>query len=77
METKLDIAKKIIKNNIEDARCGIFDCSNTAGDIMTNLYNKDGLIIDICYHWEYFEVFGLSENEFDELFDYYESIKGW
>ena len=77
METNLDIAKQIIKNHIKEAKYGIFDCRKLVGDPMYNLYNKDGLRIDICYYWEYFEVFGLSTDEFDELYDYYESIKGW
>lgn len=45
------------------------------GDQMENIYNKgDGLIVDICPMYGYFEVFGLSEDEFDELADYYNSL---
>ena len=64
---KLQKAKEIIKKNFSDARCGIFDCCNTVGDRMTTLYDEDGLTIDICYGWAYFEVFGLSDSEFIEL----------
>ena len=28
--------------------------------------------VDICYHYSYFEVFGLSPDEFDELCKYYD-----
>ena len=35
---KLDIAKKIIKENYKDANCGIFDSRNWTGDWMTNIY---------------------------------------
>lgn len=73
----LEKAKEIIKENISDARCGIFDSRNTAGDLMTNIYDEDGLSIDICYHYAYFEVFGLSVAEFDELQKYYIEIRGW
>ena len=71
METKLDKAKKIIKDNLEDARYGIFNSRNIVGDKMDHVYKDDELTIDICYGWEYFEVFGLSSLEFSELAHYY------
>ena len=76
-KNKLEIAKKIIKENIKDADCGIYNSLNLVGDDMTNIYDEDGLIIDICYHWSYFEVFGLSDEEFKTLEEYYDQIKGW
>lgn len=69
--SKLEIAKKIIKENIKDAKYGIFFNRNTANDVMINIYAKDGVYIDICYDYNYFEVFGLTEEEFNELEDYY------
>lgn len=42
---------------------------------MENIYSSDGLAIDICYYYSYFEVFGLSEEEFNELRNYYNEIK--
>lgn len=73
--SKLEKAKEIIKENIEDARHGIFDSRNFVGDPMSNIYNEDGLTIDICYHYEYFEVFGLNAGEFNKLRDYYEKLR--
>lgn len=75
MSNKLDIAKKIIKENFESADCGIFNCRNWVGDPMETIYASDGLTIDICYYYSYFEVFGLSEEEFDELEKYYNEFK--
>lgn len=72
--TKLDIAKGIIKQNVNSARCGIFASRSLAGDSMKTLYNKDGLQIDICYYYEYFEVFGLPSAEFEELKKYYKEM---
>lgn len=72
--SKLEIAKRVIKENIEDARCGIFDTRNIVGDTMETLYDSDGLTIDICYFWRYFEVFGLTEGEFMILEGYYNSL---
>ena len=71
---KLDTAKKIIKENYKDADCGIFDSHNIVGDWMTNIYNDNGLVIDICYRWSYFEVFGLFDNEFNELEKFYNTL---
>lgn len=72
---KLEIAKRIIKENIDDARCGIFDTRNLVGDTMETLYDSDNLTIDICYFWMYFEVFGLTEEEFEILKRYYNSLR--
>ena len=73
--TKLEIAKEIIKNNIADGDCGIFDSRNIVGDRMTTIYHRDGLTIDICYFYSYFEVFGLTDSEFSDLADYYDKIR--
>ena len=73
--TKLEIAKEIIKNKIADGDCGIFDSRNIVGDTMITLYDRDGLTIDICYGWSYFEVFGLTDSEFSDLADYYDKIR--
>lgn len=72
--SKLETAKKIIKQHYKDADCGIFDCRNLVGDVMETLYEQDGLCIDICYFWAYFEVFGLTNEEFEELEKYYKKL---
>jgi hypothetical protein len=72
--TKLEKAKEIIKDNIKDARYGIFDSRNLAGDSMTCIYYENGLQVDICYGYGYFEVFGLSDEEFEALEKYYEGL---
>lgn len=71
----LDRAKKVIKQYISFAMCGIFNTRNCAGDNMVTIYNEDGLTVDICYEWEYFEVFGLSMSEFQQLEDFYETLR--
>ena len=69
--SKLEIAKEIIKKYYKKANCGLFKSRNTAADTMCTLYSKNGLTIDICYGCRYFEVFGLSVDEFKELYNYY------
>ena len=72
--TKLEKAKQIIKENLEEATCGIFDSKNIIGDHMVNIYSSEELIIDICYSWGYFEIFGLSRLEFENLESYYDQL---
>ena len=74
--SNLEKAKEIIRENISDAECGLFNTRNIAGDSMTNIYYGHGLRIDICYYWSYFEVFGLTKSEFDELEQYYDELRG-
>ena len=71
----LEKAKEIIKEHYKDADCGIFNTRNWAGDVMTAIYDKDGLTVDICYNWSYYEVFGLSNDDFLELSKYYYSLE--
>lgn len=73
-KTKLEIAKQVIRLYLNRARCGIFNCRNWAGDTMTTIYRNGGLTIDICYRYEYFEVFGLSVEDFNELSHFYNEL---
>ena len=75
---KLATAKKIIKDNFEEGRFGLFNTRNLVGDPMTIIFDREGLRIEICYYYEYFEVFGLSKEEFEELKEYYKKLrKDW
>lgn len=73
--SNLEKSKEVIKTNYMNARHGIFDSRNIVGDEMETIYEDEGLTIDICYYYEYFEVFGLSDEEFEELATYYYSLK--
>ena len=68
--------KAVIKEHISSARLGIFDSRNIVGDRMTNIYDDGDVQIDICYRWEYFKVFGLTDEEFSEVGIYYEKLCG-
>lgn len=72
--TNLEKAKQIIKEYYHYANCGIYDCRNVVGDPMTQIYGDGDLFIDICYYYSYFEVFGLSNDEFQELEKFYDSL---
>lgn len=71
---ELKKVKKIIKENIDDARCGLYDTRNIAGDSMMNLYEGKYFSLDICWYYGYFEVFGTTDEEFEELEKFYERI---
>lgn len=74
MKTNLEIAKRIIKENYKEANYGIFNCRNWVGDPMVTVYSEEDLTIDICYYYSYFEVFGLSDEDFAELEMFYNSF---
>lgn len=71
MSDRLTKAKQIIDQYYDKAKYGIFECKGWGGEDMYTVYASDGLVIDICYRHEYFEVFGLSRDEFLELEKYY------
>ena len=48
---------------------GIFSSRNAVGDPMETIYDEDGITVDVCYDWDYIEVFGLSAPEFQDLQD--------
>lgn len=73
--TKLDKAKKVIEHYYNEARCGIFNTRNLISDPMETLYEGSDVIIDICRPYEYFEVFGLSDEEFSELEKFYNGLR--
>jgi hypothetical protein len=74
--SRLETAKKIIKEHMDTIMWGIFDTRNILGDFTRTVFNENGLTIDICDDWRYFEVFGLTDEEFLELKKFYESLGG-
>ena len=72
---RMDIVKKIIKDRYQHADCGLFFTRNVVGDPMTTIWDEDGVTIDICYRYSYFEVFGLTGEEENELSRFYDSLK--
>lgn len=68
--------KKIIKLFYNPAiKGGLFNIRNVVNDKMTNLYKSKNMQLDICFDFEYFEVFGLTEKEFKDLQNYYSSLE--
>ena len=74
MSKEFEEVRKVIKEYVNKAPCGLFFCRNTVNDKMTNIYDKNGIQIDICYHRAYFEVFGLDLVQQEVLKKYYDSL---
>ena len=66
--------KETIKHYYKEGDCGCFFTRNWIGDEMANIYDNDGIQIDICYHYSYFEIFGLTCAEEEEIANFYESL---
>lgn len=75
MTKNFEKAKEIIQEHFSDGDCGIFNSRNIMGDRMTTLYCEDGLQVDICYYWAYFEVFGLEQDEWLALKRFYKELE--
>ena len=74
--SRIDKVKNVIRNRYNEADCGLFFTRNWIGDPMSTIWEKDGVTIDICYNYQYFEVFGLTEEEEKELLAFYDSLAG-
>lgn len=74
MNAKVEKVKAVITENIEDALCGIFDRRSIVGDPMETIYDEMGVRIEICRKWRYFEVFGLTNEEFAEVESFYAQL---
>lgn len=74
-EKEFKKVKELIKEYYEQARHGIFNTRNIVGDSMITIFNGEYFTLDICFGWEYFEVFGATEEEFAELTELYNSME--
>lgn len=67
--------KQVIKQGFRDADCGIFFTRNEVNDPMETVCEDDNIQIDICYAYEYFEIFGLTDDEQEVIESYYHRLK--
>lgn len=57
----------LVKNGYKGMQT--FNTRNIVGDEMETIYSEDGIVVDICYSWNYLEIFGLTKEEYQELSD--------
>lgn len=59
---------KELKRFLQDYKgTQVFNTRNLDGDNMKNIYNQDGIEVDYCEDYDYLEIFGLSQKEFNSL----------
>lgn len=74
-EEEIANLKNIIKLFYDPAcKGGLFNTRNVVGDKMINLYKSKDVQLDICFDFDYFEVFGLTDEEFKDLQNYYSNL---
>lgn len=64
---RINKLKRFLQEN--HANVQAFNTRNIAGDRMETVYKDGDIIVDYCKGWEYIEIFGLTEEEFDDLLD--------
>ena len=74
-EKEFEKVKKLIKKNYDDADCGLYNTRNLVGDEMATIFRGEYFTIDICYFYSYFEVFGTTFDEFEELMKLYHELR--
>lgn len=70
---KIDKLKRFLQENYPNEQA--FNTRNTAGDNMERVYDEDEIIVDYCYYYSYIEIFGLTDEEFEDLIDKYGYLK--
>lgn len=75
----IDEVKQVIKQNYSKADCGLDFYKRPdhriAGDVITTVWQKDGITVDICRRYAYFEITGLTDEEEAEIKAFYEMNK--
>ena len=72
---KIDKLKIFLQENYPNEQA--FNTRNLIGDNMRTVYDEDGIIVDYCYEYEYIEIFGLTDVEFENLIDDYGMLKNF
>ena len=67
-EKKLIKLKKFLKG-VFKKRIQAFTTKNIVGDYMETIYNKDGIQVDYAPGYGYIEIFGLTDEEYEDLID--------
>lgn len=71
---ELSQVKRLIKQYYDAGCHGLYDCRNLVGDVMESLFMGEYFRLDICYQYCYFEVFGATAQEFEELEKFYNGL---
>ena len=64
--SKIDNLKKFLRTSGLLGK-QVFNCESLVGDEREVVYSKDGVKVLVCYYWDYVEILGLSEAEFNSI----------
>lgn len=67
--------KELIKKHFSIADERIYFTRNSVGDCMATMFSGQYFTLDICYKWSYYELFGCTESEQEEIEAYYEELE--
>ena len=67
MKNKIDKLKKFLQENYPNIQA--FNNRSMSWDYVENVYNQDNIQVDYAPRYEYIEIFGLSNEEFEGLLD--------
>ena len=74
-KNEIQKVKELIKKYYRYSKYGIYNTRNIVNDPMETIYHGSYFMLDICYSYGYFEVFGTTNEEFEELEEYYASLR--
>jgi len=77
-EEEFEKVKGLIKEKIEkeDITLGLYFTRNIIGDSMTTVFSGDFFDVDVCFWYQYFEVFGCTPSEEKSLVEFYSKFGG-
>ena len=64
---KIEKLKRFLQENYPNVQA--FYTRYLVGDYMELVYDEDGIEVYYCYDYEYIEIYGLSQAEFDSLIE--------
>ena len=78
--SKYSIAKQTLEQCFINSQCGLYDCFALVPDPYYVAYKDDKIEVRVCEEYEYVEVVGLSDKEFDRLYTWWQKEcmkRGW
>ena len=65
---KIDKLKKFLNEEFKE-KILAYNSRNLVGDRIYTIYDEDGITVDMCYEWNYIEIFGLTQQQFKDLLE--------
>lgn len=67
--------KQIIKELYPQVSCGMYNTHNWCGDLTASVFSGEYFKVNICCEYEYFEIFGTTDEEWAELKNIYKEFE--